>query len=372
MNGKTILLVSRHDYRTGWRAGRHFLADAFRAQGHSVQFFSVGFSPLSLLSNDHRKSLFGASNKWQEVDGIGCYLWRSPLHPFGKGLGNHAALTNGMFRWWIGSKCNALDEASRQADLIVVESGIAAALIGRIRRSTPNAQIIYFVADLLETISAHSFIAEQLYRDRAAISDIVVVARAMAPHFEGFGCPVHFVPHGVSKSDFDHIGPSPYETSGNIATVGSMLFDPAFFDIAAPAFPDMHFHLIGTPELGRSFDNVTEYGRMPFKDTLPFLKHADTGVAPYADRDGADYLADSSLKLMQYEFLRLPAVCPQYAVGDKANRHGYKPGDPVSIKDAVGQALNTPFADEASKVLDWKDVADRLLALDRAAALIKS
>jgi len=372
VSGLKILLISRHDYRTGWRAGRHFLADAFRDLGASVQFFSVGFSALSMLSDDHRKGLFGKANAWQEVDGISCYLWRSPLHPFGKGLGSFERLTNTLFRWWITSRCEALDEAAREADLIIVESGISAALIGRIRKSAPNTTIIYFVADLLETIGAHTFISKQLYHDRQAIDRIVVVARAMAPHYAKFGCPVHFVPHGVSKSDFDGIGASPYETSKNVATVGSMLFDASFFTTAAEAFPDVHFHLLGTPGIEGNFDNITEYGRMPFKDTLPYLKHADAGIAPYRFRSDAEYLADSSLKLIQYEYLRLPAVCPDFAVGDKINRHGYQPGDPDSVIRAIADALSSTFADEASEVLDWKDVANRLLALPKDQPLINS
>lgn len=325
-----------------------------------------------MLSDDHRKSLFGKSNTWQTVNGVHCYLWRSPVHPFGKGLGNYESLTNTLFRWWITSRCEALDEAAREAELIIVESGISAVLIGRIRKSAPNATIIYFVADLLETIGAHAFISKQLYSDRQAIDRIVVVARAMAPHYKDFGCPVHFVPHGVSKSDFDGIGASPYETSKNVATVGSMLFDASFFTTAAEAFPDTHFHLIGTPGIDGDFDNITEYGRMPFKDTLPYLKHANAGVAPYQSRTGSAYLADSSLKLLQYEYLRLPAICPDFAAGDKINRHGYEPGDPASIIDALTAALTSTFKEEASDVLDWKDVAQRLLALDEDQPLINS
>lgn len=372
MSGRKILLISRHDYRTGWRAGRHFLADAFRDQGASVRFFSVGFSALSMLSNDHRKDLIGAANAWQNVNGIDCYLWRSPVHPFGRGLGSYEGLTNALFRWWINSSCKALDEAARDADLIVVESGISAALIGRIRRAAPNSTIIYFVADLLETIGAHAFIAKQLYRDREAIDSIVVVARAMASHFQDFGCPVHFVPHGVSKADFDGISASPYETASNVATVGSMLFDASFFAVAADAFPEVHFHLIGTPGVEGTFNNVTEYGRMPFRDTLPYLKYANAGVAPYKDRADASYLADSSLKLMQYEYLKLPAICPAFAVGDKVNRHGYEPDDPDSIIAAIATALSSPFTDEVSDVLDWKDAASRLLCLDQTQTLINS
>ncbi|MEP4769364.1 MAG: hypothetical protein ABJY83_15765 [Roseibium sp.] len=360
---KKILLVSRHDYRTGWRANLHFLADAYRDNGCSVQFISVGFSPLSLLASDHRKHLFKTANHWETIDGIDCFLWRSPIHPFGKGLGNLQSLTNQLFKWWIQSSCPALDKAASQADLIIVESGIGAALLGRLRRAAPNATLVYLVSDLLETVGAHPYIESQLFRDRASISDIVVVARTMAEHFNTFGRPVHFIQHGISKADFKSIGVTPYSAPQNIVTVGSMLFDAEFFRTASTSFPHVQFHLIGTPELEFKSDNITEYGRMPFKETLPYLKHANAGVAPYHDQDHADYLADSSMKLMQYEYLNLPAICPDFAAGDKRNRYGYRPGNTASITNAIEQALATPFTAEVTEILDWKDVANQLMSL---------
>ncbi|MEP5624744.1 MAG: hypothetical protein ABJP82_19395, partial [Hyphomicrobiales bacterium] len=327
---------------------------------------SVGYSPLSLLASDHRKLLFKSANHWETVDGIDCYLWRSPIHPFGKGLGNLQSLTNRLFKWWIQSSCPALDEAAAQADLIIVESGIGAALMGRLRNAAPNASLVYLVSDLLETVGAHPFIEDQLFKDRTAISDIVVVARAMAGHFEAFDRPVHFIQHGISKIDFENIGATPYTAPLNIVTVGSMLFDSGFFKIASDSFPSVQFHLIGTPELEFKSDNIREYGRMPFKDTLPYLKYANAGIAPYHDQDHADYLADSSMKLMQYEYLKLPAICPDFAAGDRHNRYGYRPGNQDSITTAIQHALANPFAAEAAEILDWKDVANHLMSLGQS------
>jgi 2-beta-glucuronyltransferase len=61
--------------------------------------------------------------------------------------------------------------------------------------------------------------------------------------------------------------------------------------------------LIGT---GREFpapSNVRFYKEMPFKATLPYIKHADFGIAAYRPSANSGYLAQSSLKLMQYEYL---------------------------------------------------------------------
>ncbi|MTI05560.1 polysaccharide biosynthesis protein GumK [Roseibium denhamense] len=360
-----IVFISRHDYRTGWKAGIHFIADAVRNLGHKVRFVSVGFSPLSMIAEDHRKPLYGKANRWETVDNIDCYLWQSPIHPFGKGLGRYKRLTNFLFRWWIRSPCKALDQACREADLIVVQSGVSATLAGRARRHAPKATIVYLASDLLETIDAHPYIARQLFKDRKKLDTVAVISRPMAPHLEYLERPIVYLPQGILKSRFKHTTPSPFTAERNIVTVGSMLFDEAFFKAAAPAFPDIVFHHIGTPEFETDHKNIVFYGRLPFEETLPYLKHANAGIAPYLDSDNTEYLADSSLKLAQYEFLKLPAVCPHFAVGGRPSRHGYTPGDAPSIVGALQNALSTPFEDGESDVLDWCDVGARVIEMAR-------
>ncbi len=49
--------------------------------------------------------------------------------------------------------------------------------------------------------------------------------------------------------------------------------------------------------LGKAPANVHVHPETPFDDTLPYVKHATVGIAAYHAAEGADYLADSSLKL---------------------------------------------------------------------------
>ena len=66
------------------------------------------------------------------------------------------------------------------------------------------------------------------------------------------------------------------------------------------------------------------------------------------------------MKLMQYGWLGLPAVCPSFAVGEHRLRFGYDPADRSSVGGAVGRALAAAHVrDEA--VLSWREVTDRLL-----------
>jgi 2-beta-glucuronyltransferase len=102
---------------------------------------------------------------------------------------------------------------------------------------------------------------------------------------------------------------------------------------------------------------------MPFADTIRYIKHASIGIAPYANKGAPYYLSDTSLKLAQYEYAGLNAVCPFFACGEKSGRFGYDPGDSSSIVDALSRALSKPkFQPDASGFLDWENVTDRFLA----------
>ena len=99
---------------------------------------------------------------------------------------------------------------------------------------------------------------------------------------------------------------------------------------------------------------------MPFARTLPYLQHADAGIAPYG-AGVVPYLADSSLKLAQYGGLGLPGICPDIAAKGHAHRFGYTPGDKPSIVAAIKAALaHGRFA--GTEPLGWADVARRVLA----------
>jgi len=66
--------------------------------------------------------------------------------------------------------------------------------------------------------------------------------------------------------------------------------------------------------------------------------------------------------LMQYEYLGLPAVCPDYATGTSPHRFGYRSDDGASIEAAIGAALaHGRFAGD-SRFLSWEEVAERMLS----------
>lgn len=364
---RRVLLVSRHDYRTKWRANFHPIADGFAALGNEVSFVSIGYSGMTCFSQDRRRPLDARANRWERVNGIDCYLWKAPFHPIGLRQPALDRMARPLYHLFARLPARALDEAARRADLILVESGLSPVLIPRLRRQAPGALIMYVASDLFETVGAPAIMNDILAEAAEAITTVVVVARAMAPHFEHLRRPIRFIPHGIDPAAFSDDAPSPFTGGRNVVTVGSMLFDPSVFTAAAAAFPDVQFHLIGTPSGTTYPANIHEHGPMPFADTVAWLRHADTGVAPYRQGASADYLSDSSMKLMQYGYLGLPALCPDFAVGAHPLRFGYRPGDPASIADALARALDPAVERRSAPTLTWTQVAERLAEPDRFA-----
>ncbi|AUW58811.1 polysaccharide biosynthesis protein GumK [Sphingobium sp. SCG-1] len=355
-SGTRVLILSRHDYRTKRKASAHFLAKALAEQGHEVRFFSVGYSWLSRLRGDSRTFLDQSANHWESVDGVYAYLWRGNWHatrvPL---LGDKSGY---LFDLWARSRCDALDEAASVSDVIIVESGIAPMLIPRVRAAAPHAKLVYRAADLLSTAGVHPRVQQVLEQSREEIDLVVVVARAMLPHFDNFDVPKIVLRHGIDRDQIGAPTENPYERPRNIVSAGSMLFDPNAVCIAAEHMPDWHFHLIGVPV--HSFpDNVVQHPEMPFASTLPYLRHADIGLAAYQKEAASGYLAESSLKLLQFGAIGLPAVCPQFAVEPGSLRFGYDPERPETIVGALERAALAPRV--ASDVPSWSQVAKNLI-----------
>jgi 2-beta-glucuronyltransferase len=140
-----------------------------------------------------------------------------------------------------------------------------------------------------------------------------------------------------------------------------MLFDPGYFISVAEHFPQVTFHVIGCGINFPAPQNVLVYPEMKFQDTLPYLKHATIGVAPYRAGVGVEYLAESSLKLAQYEYLGLPAVCSDFAAGKRPSRFGYETENVRSMIEATSNALSAVGKTERREFPTWEEVGLCLL-----------
>jgi 2-beta-glucuronyltransferase len=355
-----FLFVTGHDFRSRRKASVHFLAEEIARRG-KTRVFSFGFSLLSLIKRDPRRSLWRDANRVETVSGVECYLWRTALHPFNL---RRSALTPLEARWfelYARSTPPVLDGWARDSRTIILESGIPLILAERLATANPDASLIYLGSDDVRTIGCARYITDELARTAARYRGAALASLQLLPSIPA-GIPAYRVPHAIDSTAVDDVGPSPYGPGLHAVSVGSMLFDARFFEIASTLFPEVSFHLIGSGALGRKLarSNIAVYDEMPYGKTLPFIKHASFGVAPYAGERVVPYLADTSMKLMQYGFFRVPAVCPRVTVGGHAGRFGYEPDDVRSIAEAIRGALACPpFT--AEPVLTWPAAVDRLL-----------
>lgn len=358
---QVVIISAVHDYRMARRGSIQAIADALVRLGYDVSFISLRFSYISLLKGDSRRPLWNKSNRFEEFNQIKCYLWRTAFHPFRTSNALMDAVLAPTFSLYGRIPNKSIDEEIRSARYVIVESGLGVMLLRRVRALNPTATVIYRASDKLDTINNHPAVQAQLEKQSDCIDHVCLLAAKMAPHFAWAKGRAFTVPLGVHPPDFAGIGPNPYSSGLNAVSVGGMLFDADFFVRAATSFPQIEFHVIGC---GKHFDapkNVRFYPEMPFKDTLPFIKYATFGIAPYVMSDGTEYLSQSSLKLMQYQYLGIPAVCPYFAAGDNKSRFGYTPGDTDSISTAIKCAMTHTGQVTGQQFLTWDDIAQRLL-----------
>jgi 2-beta-glucuronyltransferase len=288
-------------------------------------------------------------------------LWKTPIHPINLHSALLRPLESLLFGIYRNALCPTLVEWISQADVIIYESGITPIHFDLAKQLNPQARHFYLCNDDLQTIDAADYAVRTLDRVAPQMDAVALVARSMASSLPA-SANAFFVPHGVDAS-LDALGdPSPYGTGDHVVSIGSMLFDVDFFIAASQAYPALTFHLIGSghPYQAGYGANVAVYDHMPYDRTIPFIKHAHIGIAPYRAETVPAYLADSSMKMMQYDFFGLPTVCPESVVGGYSGRFGYTPGDPESIRLAIAQALDAPHR-RTRTILSWSEVTDRLL-----------
>jgi 2-beta-glucuronyltransferase len=354
-----FLIISGHDFRTPRWANMHFIARELVPRGE-VRFFSLGFSAVSHFNGDPRISLLDRANRIEQFQGVECFLWKSAWHPVNLRWPMLRELSAMLFAAYRGGVPDVFRRWVAESDTIIMESGMPPILLATIQAINPRASKIYIASDLLHTIGVDPFVAAELKAHIDDFDAVVLPSRLMAKSFPPRAKMV-FVPHGLDV-DASAIGASPYAGGAHAVSVGSMLFDASLFELAAPMFPQVTFHVIGGGRSARSLaqPNVKRYGEMPYAQTLAYIKHADFGIAPYQAAGVQEYLCDTSMKLMQYEFFGIPAICPKPAVGTHTGRFGYEPGNAASIGNAICGALDCgKFAPPA--ILSWSAVTDRIL-----------
>ena len=353
-----LVVSANHDYRSKKRANIHFITDELAKRGFTT-FLSTHSSFLSArLKKDRRFS--NLSRQSVSKNGVECRLWKTLVHPMNVRSRVGAIwnpLATKVYAWMIPAD---IKQTIKAAQTIIIESGSAVGLIGKIRALNPDCAIIYNASDTLQTIGLAKYYTEQLSRYANEISHARLPSPLMGKYHSMIG-EHRVIMHALDEDFFRDNYANPYGVRKTAVSVGSMLFDAEFFKTASMAFPEIDFYIIGSGQSGQKRENLFWLDEMPFHETIRYIKFADVGVAPYSSALASDYLIDTSMKLLQFEAVGIPAVCPNFVHGGKSSRFGYEVGDEESIIQAIQKALSSKGS-PPKRPRTWKLVTDELLA----------
>lgn len=356
-----VAFLTGHAANSHRKTGFHFFAEMLAARDVDIDWVTLGFSQITRLAR--RKLPEPPYNSWVRCNNhLQKFVWCPFFHPVNLGSPFLNNVSIPFFNLYAQMIPRTLTERLGQADIIFVEVGAGLLIIPALAKSCPNAKFIYFRNDRPSTVGGHPAIVAAEKKATSFFSFVRVPAAIMKNDYPEH-IPVQYIPQGIDKHGFNRSFINPYRQDKNAISIGDMLFDADSITVMANRFPDWTFHLFGRDAaLNQKLSNVIEYGEYPFDALIPYIKHADIGIAAYKSGNDADYINQSSLKIIQYSYCRLPVVAPNFSTGDRYHVIGYDPEDQQSIENAFLQAMtfdrNTI---DTSGILDWGDVLDRTL-----------
>ena len=357
---KYLIVTGQHFATSPRKVSLHFVAENLREAGNTVDFVTCRLSWLNRASGDRRWEFAKnrACNRWVSLaPNMSEYIWTNIVHPVNFRSDVVNRLTIPFCKFYGKLLPRDVIERLKDYDTIIIETGLAVLLVPEIRIHAPSARLIYHGADRLETISGHPYIQTALLQATRYFDAIHVAASDIACDFPP-DTPIKVVEHGLSKSLFDQASRSPYGSCKNAVNVGDSWFDPDVVAILAEAFPDYTFHLFGRyARINKSVPNVVVHGEVSFETIVPYVKFADVGLSALRAAPNAAYLSQSSNKMIQYTYCKLPIVAPAFVAAGRRHVCAYDTEDLATAVSAFEQAsLFDRACIDNTKIRSWKEV----------------
>ena len=363
----SVTFITGHYYLSPRRAGFHNLADAAHRMGFNVNFVTVGYSLLSYLRRDYRTRINGIHaniNRSVEIKpGFVSYVYATAWHPMTFLVPAVNRLTMSMMDGYGQGRLGALLPIVRETDIFVFESTPGLFLFRRFQRENPDARMIYRVSDDVRILrSSHPRLIELEQEIAPLFHTVSVPCTSMLDKFPGLST-LRCDRHGLDKAAFDAVKASPYEAgTKNAVFVGTGYVDFDCIASAAEGVQECNFHIIGPMKDTLNLKNVRYYGEIPFRDTLPYIKHADVGLGTRDYREGFSASLTDSLKILQYRYCGLPIVSPDFIDLARDGVFYYQPGNPASCVEAMKGALSAgKDISRGDEVQSWDEVMQSLL-----------
>lgn len=362
--GRAVLVTS-HYIHSRRRAGSHWIAEALRRAGIHVTFVTVGFSQLSRLKRDHRFQYDIRRDAGQlvaEAADLDRYVWFTPFHPLNRLPGPLAWAATPLFERYAALPMPGVEPAVREAEILIFESTPGLMLLDRFRAMNPRARLVYRVTDDLESLRAHPVLKRAEDQGLPVFDLVSVPSQGLFEKHRALNPRTTLHNHGIEKALFDERSDSPYDDSKvNAVFVGTAFLDRRFIRVAAAARPNWEFHLVGPLPEFPGVPNIRTYGEMPFAKTVPFITHANIGLATLRPMPNAHVFSDS-LKVIQYTYARLPILMPDFIPSGRPNVIPYPPGDPDAISRALTRAVELDRASiSRDGILSWDELAAALV-----------
>lgn len=357
-----FLIGTAHFFAPAYRdAGMHRFAKSLAEKGHHVDFVTFGQSwvkqRMQPKTREYARSAEAAARSRRNPPNIEARVHRELFHP-PSGSTLLEQLTRPLEAIYGRRLDRWMRDGARAADVVILECGYALYWFNAIRKINKRAKYVAFYNDRLDLVGFRAEV-RALHDQLMPRFDLVRTNAERLLEYLPAGVNARYVPQGVDKERIRFDQPSPFRLgSRNIVSVGDMLFDDAAVRSIAAVDREATVHVIGAKMIDPP-SNVVVHGELPFESTLPFIVHADVGLAPYRQMDGADYLAQSSLKIQQYSYCGLPVLL---AEGIGIGGPNIVPYDPFNPKPAVLRAFNTPKNRNYGRhVLSWAEVGDLLI-----------
>ncbi len=362
-----VVLITGHSADQPRKTGFHFWASILAERGIDVDFVTVGVSCLSFFKRNRNlpKPPF---NEWVSVtDKIRKFIWMPIIHPIYLKNKISSFVAWPLFTLYPHMLPSSLQKSLLKTDVFIIENGCGTMLVPHLHRLNPDAKFIYNYSDSFSIIKFHPVVIKSHFSALPFFDLIRLNSSYFKKDFPA-ATETHYIPQSIDKSSFDKDTKNPYQSSKNVISVGDMIFDRDSVKNLAQAFPDWNFHLFGTgAKLSHQYKNVFEYGEVRFENIVPYMKYADIALAPYQDLPDAEYLGESSLKLVQYNYCKLPIVAPYFAASGRSHVLPYFQGKiGQNIQDAFIKAQSYDRQTiKTDDIRDWKDVIDLMLSLPK-------
>jgi len=142
------VLFTGHFYQQMRRGSMHWLADELRKSGWRVRFVTFGISSLSKVTGDVRLTGVSIPPKGLTLlaDDLETYFQVTPFHPVDLRRSWLDALAAPIFATFTSFWAQAVRRLTRDADLVVLESGLPILLAPLVRGNT-KGKLVYRVND---------------------------------------------------------------------------------------------------------------------------------------------------------------------------------------------------------------------------------